>query len=40
LADELIAMVSDVDEVYPKLPHYALDDVDGIVDFMLAYSSK
>ncbi len=40
LADELIAMVTDVDEVYPTLPHYALDDISGIVDFMLAHSSK
>jgi molybdopterin-guanine dinucleotide biosynthesis protein B len=40
LVDELIAMVSDVDEVYPALLHFALDDIRGIVDFMLAYSSK
>lgn len=40
LADELIAMISDVNEIYPELPHYALDDFDGIVDFMLTRSSK
>lgn len=40
LSDELIAMVTDVDEVYPTLPHYALDDISGIVDFMTVHSSK
>lgn len=34
-ADELIAMASDVDEVYPQLPHFALDDISGIARFML-----
>ena len=33
--DGLIAMVTDVDEVYPQLPHFALDDISGIVKFML-----
>ena len=33
--DGLIAMVTDVDEVYPQLPHFALDDISGIVQFML-----
>ncbi len=36
LEDELIALVSDMDEVYPQLPHYALDDISGIVNFLLA----
>lgn len=36
-ADDLIALVSDVAEVYPALPHYALDDISGIVAFMLAH---
>jgi molybdopterin-guanine dinucleotide biosynthesis protein B len=36
IEDELIAMVGDVAEVYPQLPHFALDDISGIVQFMLA----
>jgi molybdopterin-guanine dinucleotide biosynthesis protein B len=35
IEDGLIAMVTDVDEVYPQLPHFALDDIDGVVRFML-----
>jgi molybdopterin-guanine dinucleotide biosynthesis adapter protein len=35
IEDGLIALVTDVDEAYPKLPHFALDDIDGIVRFML-----
>lgn len=31
----LVALVTDVDEAFPQLPHFALDDVDGIVDFIL-----
>jgi molybdopterin-guanine dinucleotide biosynthesis protein B len=31
----LIAMVTDVDEVYPQLPHFALDDISGIARFIL-----
>jgi molybdopterin-guanine dinucleotide biosynthesis protein B len=33
--DGLIAMVSDIDEVYPELPHFALDDIRGLADFVL-----
>ena len=33
--DDLIAMATDVAEAYPQLPHFALDDVNGIVDFIL-----
>ncbi len=36
-ADELIAMVSDVAEVYPQLPHFAPDDINGIARFMLDF---
>lgn len=36
IADGLIAMVTDMDEVYPELPHFALDDIDGIVRFVLS----
>ena len=38
IEDGLIAMVTDVAEVYPQLPHFALDDIDGIIRFMLEYS--
>ena len=31
----LVALVTDVDEAFPQLPHFALDDVGGIVDFIL-----
>ena len=33
--DGLIALVTDMDEAYPQLPHFALDDIAGIVRFML-----
>ena len=36
IADGLIAIVTDVDEVYPELPHFALDDVKGLADFLQA----
>jgi molybdopterin-guanine dinucleotide biosynthesis protein B len=36
--DGLVAMVTDVEEVYPQLPHFALDDISGIIRFMLDYS--
>ena len=35
--DGLIAMVTDVDEAHRQLPHFALDDISGIVRFMLEY---
>ncbi len=33
--DGLIAVVTDVEEVYPQLPHFALDDINGIIRFLL-----
>ena len=36
LEDGLIAIVTDMDEVYPQLPHFALDDVAGLADFILS----
>ncbi|MBU0621836.1 MAG: molybdopterin-guanine dinucleotide biosynthesis protein B [Gammaproteobacteria bacterium] len=33
--DGLVAIVTDMDEVYPQLPHFGLEDVNGIVDFIL-----
>ncbi|TAJ79837.1 MAG: molybdopterin-guanine dinucleotide biosynthesis protein B [Gallionellaceae bacterium] len=32
----VIALVTDVAAAYPHLPHFALDDVDGIAQFILA----
>jgi molybdopterin-guanine dinucleotide biosynthesis protein B len=34
LEEGVVALVTDVDEVYPQLPHFALDDVNGIIDFI------
>lgn len=34
IEDDLIAMVTDVAEAHPQLPHFALDDVNGICDFI------
>jgi len=33
--DGLIAIVTDIDEAYPQLPHFALDDINGLIRFML-----
>src|ERR1039458_7192751 len=33
--DGLIAIVTDMDEVYPQLPHFGLEDIAGIAQFML-----
>ncbi len=38
--DGLIAIVTDVDEVYPQLQHFALDDVGGIVNFILRRAGR
>ncbi len=35
IEDNLIAIVTDMDEVYPQLPHFGLEDIGGIVDFIL-----
>lgn len=39
-ADGLIAMVTDCPETYPELPHFALDDVTGVAEFLLHYSPR
>ena len=36
LDDGLIAIVTDMDEVYPQLPHFALDEIAGLADFILS----
>jgi len=33
--DGLIAIVTDMDEIYPQLPHFGLDDIAAIAQFML-----
>lgn len=33
--DGLIAIVSDMDEIYPQLPHFGLEDIAGVADFIL-----
>ena len=38
--DGVIALVSDCAEVYPELPHFALDDFAGVADFLLAGSRR
>ncbi|HEX5364828.1 MAG TPA: molybdopterin-guanine dinucleotide biosynthesis protein B [Gallionella sp.] len=38
IEDGLIAIVTDIDEVYPQLSHFALDDDARIVDFLLEYA--
>lgn len=40
IEDGLIAIVTDMDEVYPQLPHFALDDAGGIVDFLLEHAGR
>lgn len=35
VGDGLVAMVTDVAGIYPDLPHFTLDDIDGIIAFML-----
>jgi len=35
IEDGLIAIVTDMDEVYPQLPHFGLEDIASIVHFML-----
>ncbi|MGA7594354.1 MAG: molybdopterin-guanine dinucleotide biosynthesis protein B [Gallionella sp.] len=35
--DGLVAMVTDVGEAHPQLPHFALDDIGGLIRFMLEY---
>jgi molybdopterin-guanine dinucleotide biosynthesis protein B len=35
IEDGLIAIVTDMDEVYPQLPHFALDDFAGIARFIV-----
>lgn len=36
IEDDLIAIVTDMDEIYPELPHFDLDDIAGISAFIRA----
>ncbi|MFY9260768.1 MAG: molybdopterin-guanine dinucleotide biosynthesis protein B [Gallionella sp.] len=36
IEDGLIAVVTDMDEIYPELPHFGLEDIAGICQFILA----
>lgn len=36
IEDGLIAIVTDMDEVYPELPHFGLEDIAAIAQFILA----
>ena len=38
--DGLIAIVTDMDEVYPQLPHFALDDIAGLAVFLLEHAAR
>ena len=38
LEDGLIAIVTDCPEIYPELPHFALDDLAGLAEFLLRQS--
>jgi len=40
IEDGLIAIVTDMDEIYPQLPHFALDDIAGLSDFLLERSAR
>jgi len=40
IEDGLIAMVTDMNEVYPQLPHFGLEDVKGIADFILQQAKQ
>jgi molybdopterin-guanine dinucleotide biosynthesis protein B len=38
IADGLVAIITDMDDVYPQLPHFGLDDCRNIIRFMLEYT--
>ncbi len=40
VADGVIALVTDMGEVAPDLPHFALDDVVGLADFLLQRAAR
>ncbi len=38
--DGLIAIVTDMDEIYPQLPHFGLNDITKLADFMLQHAGR
>ena len=40
IEDGLIAIVTDMDEIYPQLPHFALDDIAGLASFLLDHADS
>jgi len=40
IEDGLIAIVTDMDEIYPQLPHFDLDDIAGLADFLLEHAAR
>jgi len=40
IEDGLIAIVTDMDEIYPQLPHFALDDIAGLAGFLLERAAR
>ena len=40
IEDGLIAIVTDMDEIYPQLPHFGLEDIAAIAQFMLDRAPK
>ncbi|MDP2759293.1 MAG: molybdopterin-guanine dinucleotide biosynthesis protein B [Sideroxyarcus sp.] len=37
IEDGLVAIVTDMDEIYPQLPHFGLEDISAIAGFMLGH---
>ncbi|OGS94923.1 MAG: molybdopterin-guanine dinucleotide biosynthesis protein B [Gallionellales bacterium RIFCSPLOWO2_02_FULL_57_47] len=40
IEDGLIAIVTDMDEIYPQLPHFGLEDIADIVEFILQRAGR
>ncbi|MDR2207530.1 MAG: molybdopterin-guanine dinucleotide biosynthesis protein B [Azoarcus sp.] len=40
IGDGLIAIATDCPEVYPELPHFTLDDLETLADFLLRYTAR
>ncbi|MDD5301065.1 MAG: molybdopterin-guanine dinucleotide biosynthesis protein B [Gallionella sp.] len=40
IEDGLIAIVTDMDEIYPQLPHFGLEDIAGIAQFIIDRAPK
>jgi len=40
IGDGLIAIATDCPEIYPELPHFALDDPETLADFLLQYTAQ